>query len=755
MSGQRGRCCRCDGRKTRAVTIKGMNQSDGVTQWEYGPGSLWRQQPGGNRITGIQWDASATRNKFVLICGVPNLWNNPEGVRVSGAFSANAMQPLELVTISADDGTVIETADLDLFCWTVNDYQFNLGTQYSSDYFIREVLTLSGSDYLIAGHRSPALEWVDYTTDTANKEYVLHAHIQQAGNVYLKTKTSSETITLPYNATASQVATAFNATADCTACTATGGPWPHRKIEVNVTWSVATGDISQMKRDGTYTATGSTGTCTWDWQVTPPFGGSWILNTDLCTGGSTATPPSGSGNPGDVGIPGTCSGGSGGGSVTRKTDGSVATYSTSTGLIETSAGYIFGRDTTTPLKLVTETGSVPSHPTTANQPIPWGSGFGYLIPRTLAAGSGNRVGMQHSNSNPSARAIECWIPGSPWVRQWLKFNNAATETGIHAVGSYFGIWVPRKTFAGGGTVAAVRIEQSTGTVTEYDIGEISTVTANAANWHLSYLLTDNQSKWASFLYERWSQPAVNGQFGSTFSFDFQGSEVYVDSTATKLGLSPGYPIFGTTTSSTFACVAGGAYSNVNILKYITPNQVAGGDAWSHNWLFFAPAGGHNGPPTQWRMRMQGGTTAWLDWDATDAEIKTAFLAVYPENTSGTSNISVNPFGATSSAVNTIGVFEKGLQILFRTARTTSGVLAGFPPNPHFDRLGDVTIEFQNVTGTNSTGVSSMDITNGTQNWARNFGVSLLTGADIIFPKAGWLYDDKVIAYGDVSENELP
>lgn len=745
-----GRCC--DGKIVKAVTIKSLDQGTGATIWEYGPGSLWRQQHEGTRITGIQWSTASVLDSFVLICDVPDLWLNVPTIRQSGAFEPNAMFPLELVTLDANDGTVLNVVDLDLICYAVSDSQANLGTLYTQGgYFIRGVLTLSGGDYLIAGLRPPALEWVDYTTDTANKEYVLHAHILQAGYVYLKTKTSGETITLPYNATASEVETAFEATADCVSCTATGGPWPHRRIEIDVTWSTATGDISQMKRDATYTSTGSTGTCTWDWQLTPPFGGSWILNTDLCTGGSTATPPAGSGSPGDLGVPGTCTGGTGGTVTTRKCDGCAATYNTTTGLIETSVGYIFGRDTVTPPKLVTETGTVPGYTLGASQPIAWGNTFGYLLENTLAAGRDNCIGVQYRNG----ATIECWTPGTPWVRNWQKYNNAALEVGIRSSGGYFSIPIPRKTFTGGGTVAAVRIDQATGAVTEYDIPVISTSNVRSENWHGAFLFTDNQSQWVSHQYERWADPAQFGQYGQVFPLDFQGSEFYINGVELKVGHSY-LPAIGAANGRLFGNLSGGGYSVVNILKYINTTTAAGGLAWNHNWLFYAPASGTNGPPSQWRMRLRNGNTAWLDWDATDAEIKAAFLAVYPENTSGTSNIEVNPFGAFSSVVNSIGVFEKGLQILFRVARNAAGLSAGFPPGSHFDRLGDVIIEFLNPTGTNDPGISAIDVADGTQYWARSFGTALGSSNVVAYPRAAWLNGTtSVIAYGDQVENDLP
>ncbi len=743
---QRGRCCQCDGKKTRAVTIKGMNQSDGVTQWEYGPGAYWRQQHGGSAITGFKWDGSATLNKFAVVADSPNVWITP-GTRSGGAFTANACQPLEFVTLDADDGTETAVADCELFCSAVTDSQFTL----VSGYQIRDTLTLSDGDYLIVGARPPALEWVDYTTDTANKEYVLHAHIQQAGNVYLRTKTSSETITLAYNASASDVAAAFNATADCTACTATGGPWPHRKIELSVTWSVSTGDISHIKIDDTYTVTGGTGTCLFDWVIpTPPDPPDWVLVDNSCTFGATPTEPPGSG-PG-TNVPGTCVGGSPP-TTTRNVAGCAATYDVTTGLIETSVGYVFGRDTSTPSKLVTETGSAPSFSSDASLPI-----------GVIAPGDSGMVCTYTDDANVKGKTVEGWTPGTPWVRTWQKYNNV-TIVNFWAEGSYVGIPIAKKAFTGGSTVSQVRVASTTGSVTEYNSTVVTTTTFNNQNWHSSLLMFDDQSKWVNLAYEVFTNPVANNQFGTVVGTAVGGSEVTIDGTQLKLGMpTNGLTIeysgrtrvgfIGATASNCFG-LAGGAYTTVTQSCSKTPTSDAGGAASVYSWNFYAPYSGYNGTPTQFRFVFRGGTTSWLDWDATDSEIATAILAVYPENSSGTSNVSVNPFGITANVVNTIGPFERRLEMLLRGAANATGLAFGFPPRSHFDQLADIRVEFQNATATNTTGISCWDSTDGSQVWARNFGTSLLTSSDIIFPRMAWLYDTLVIAYGEEAENELP
>ena len=240
-----GRCCKC--KTVEPVTIKGLTASTGVTEWEYGPGALWAQHYGADRISGIKNDWT-TNNKFVLAGGLGYFAGTP-GVRSSGALTANCAQCLTLVKLNSTDGTEVESATMQ----GVFAYAQSGGAAFQTVNMTRLTapVGLSGGDYLVPHSMDPAVEWVDYTTDTANKEYILHRHTLQGGNVYIRTKTSSETITIPYNATAAVVKTLFENTTDCTVATVTGGPWPDAAINVDVTWTQSTGDISGIKFDAT------------------------------------------------------------------------------------------------------------------------------------------------------------------------------------------------------------------------------------------------------------------------------------------------------------------------------------------------------------------------------------------------------------------------------------------------------------------------------------------------------------------------
>jgi len=244
--------CGCCIGHIEAVTIKGIDKTDGTTIWEYGPGSLWRHHYGVDAISGIVPNLSATLNKYAIAAGLyPNY--AACGNRNTATLTANVCEPLSVVKLNSLDGTVIESAGLTgIFCDTITDVSVGLVNGQS----IRNAAALSGGDYVIVGDRIPFIEFVGFASNGATKEYILHAHGQQSGNVYLKTRTSSETITIPYDSNAAAVEALFEATADCISATATGGPWPLSPIEIEVEWSASSGDISAISATATYSAEG-------------------------------------------------------------------------------------------------------------------------------------------------------------------------------------------------------------------------------------------------------------------------------------------------------------------------------------------------------------------------------------------------------------------------------------------------------------------------------------------------------------------
>lgn len=697
-----GRCCNCVGEK-RATTIKGISTADGTTTWEYGHGSFWRPHYGGGDITGIAADRTVTLNRFALAAmqniGAANSYTVLPA-RTAGALAANCSESLDFVKLDSTDGTAVETSTFEgLFQTAGNDDSFTLIDNQT----IRNAAALSGGDYVVLGARAVTIEWVDYTTDTANKEYVLHAHIQQAGKVYIKTKTSSEVIELQYNATATDVKNAFEATADCTSATATGGPWPHRKIELSVTWSVATGDIAGHKTDHQYSVTvgGGGGTSTWDWVLSPPpTGDYWGLNTDSCTGGAVATAPATPGSPGDVGIPGTCVGGSAGYTIQRPTYGIAARYDTGTGLIVSSVGYVFGlRNGTAPPQLVAGSGSVPTTNYAATGGID-----------DIRAGASDRLAIITTNAN----YVEGWSTADPWAAVWQKYNNTQLN-GFRAAnveGDKLLLSFARASFTAG-TRCIAQVTIADGTATASDSPVVGTGKAPNVWYH-----DGSSTAWTITGYES----------SAGFPYNLDGSRVYDGTTqlhmlASNYAEAPRTDADGHYLISQPLAVKVNATAPVNI-----PPLIANTNARAFVWRWYSSVDFKAALTTQFRFRfartgLTTKTTSWLDWDATSTEIKTALDAVFTANTGGvTDNVVMYPLGGPASIIGNTdyGLFDVGLVIRFAGYANAAGRDENYI-DPGYLRSNAITVEFQSAAQYTAEGISSVSRINGTMRWTRTWG----------------------------------
>lgn len=237
----------CCVQRNRVITIKGIDTATGITIWEYGPGFHWRHHYGIDSISGLEPEQGVTLNKYVVAASAGGIDNLIED-RNAATLTANAAECVSLTTLDAIDGTVSSQVTLDgLFCSSVGPvFAGNVNWTAST------AAALSGGGYVIVGQRWPAIELLSFTSNTTNKSYVLHAHGQQEGTVTFKTRTSNESITVAWDASASTIATAFAATSDCVSATGSGGPWPYRKITIDAVWSVASGDIKSISRPSTY-----------------------------------------------------------------------------------------------------------------------------------------------------------------------------------------------------------------------------------------------------------------------------------------------------------------------------------------------------------------------------------------------------------------------------------------------------------------------------------------------------------------------
>lgn len=758
-----GRCCRC--KKTEPVTIKGLTASTGVTEWEYGPGSLWAQHYGADEISGIvnEWTAN---NRFVLVAGMGYFASTP-GVRTSGALEANSAECLKLVKIDSTDGTEIESATMaGVFAystgssgafWTVN------ATRMTGQ------VGLSGGDYLMPHSLDPAIEWDDYTTDTANKEYTLHAHTLQGGSVYFRTKTSSETIAVPYNATASVVKSLFEATSDCVSATATGGPWPLVAINLDVTWSQTTGDISGLKFDRTYTA-GGAGSCLFQWDAGTS---TWVLVSDSCNPGPAEEPTTSGTYDGEVRA-GTCpvsfppptSG-------TRDTRASAISWDTGTGAINNTVATRFGLGSgSVPSKLISETaGTVPTVTTLAN------SG----IESDIYAGASNSV-LVFGYGGTNGRTVEGWTVGSTWSRIWQRYANGdlwagryawakpdsgAVDNVVLAQSGKLAVCVKRRiydTTEKAGTVADI----AAGTFTAFDEPEVSTSTLYDNNAAFSMLLDGSGSDRLVYSYDRLFSPSTSPS--SVIRYNLGGSQFKTPSKRLLLGFAAwGFPLYGVDSNRIYTSCT--SFSNGTTVRTwnntanteppsSTGTAYAGSISRTYRWRFYSyPEERYNAG--EWRLKfvpsassgLPTKTTGWLDWQCSSADVVNAVLAVFPENTEGVvSNIRVNPFGASNVTDNSpsIGLIEANIDLHFQGASTL-----GFIDTRYLNRPSSVVVEVRSLsTYTTSGGIAAWSATDGSVIWSRNFGTTASPAKTYAEATGGWLRGSRLYVYGPVVDNEL-
>jgi hypothetical protein len=742
------------------VTIKGLTASTGVTEWEYGPGALWAQHYGADRISGVV-NEYTSMDKYIGVAGMGYFGtaDAPRRHPTTGAATANAAQCLKLVKLDSTDGSEVESATMQgvfvqpiIFQNQVSGFQFLNLTRMTSP------VGLSGGDYLMPHSVDPAIEWVDYTTNTANKEYILHRHTLQGGNVEIRTKTSAEIITLPYNATAGVVKTLFEATADCTAATVTGGPWPDAAINLDVTWSQSTGDIDGARFSTTYSAGGS-GSCTFQWNAGTS---TWVLVSDTCNPGPAEEPLTSGTYDGEL-RSGTCpvsfppppTG-------TRDTRAAAVSWSTSTGAITSHVGRIFGLGATgtAATKLMTETaGTVPTVSTLSTSDIEL----------DLYAGASNSVlvwGFQGTNG----RTVEGWTVGSPWSRIWRRYVNAdiwggrwAWAAGLAQSGKV-AVCVRRRTYNTSEKAGTI-VDIAAGTFTEFDESEISTTATLDNNAAVSQLLDGSATDRLAYYYERRFVPTTSPT--ATKEYNLGGSE-YKTPTK-KLLIGTFYSPLGVDADRIYAPVLTFSEGTTPILwsnNNNTQGPTAGGVAYAgsisrtYRWRWYTgPYERYNSGEFRILFKPQAGTglanktTSWLDWQCSGTDIVNAVLALFPENTEGVvSNVRVNPFGATNVTDNSpaIGLIEANIDIHFQAAGSLGFI------DPRYVSPGRVSIEVRSRSTFPSTGgLVAYSATDASVVWSRNYGSTASPAKTYPSPQGGWLRGSRLYVYGPVVDNELP
>ena len=792
--------CGCCIGTLRAVTIKCIDKADGTTIWEYGPGSLWRHHYGADAISGVVPNLSATLNKYAIAAGAYPTYAAC-GNRNTATLEANVCEPLEVVKLDSLDGTTIESATLTgMFCDTITGTSVGL----ASGLTMTNAAALSGGDYVIVGERIPFIEFLSFTSNGATKTYILHAHGHQDGNVYVKTRTSNETITIPYDSTAAAVETLFEATTDCVSATATGGPWPLVPIEIEVEWSGAGGDVSGISATATYAAAGvgtnftyadvyNSGDNSYTSTLTVnnvAVGSEWEFQFDgmgpydpspVFTYTSTTTDPDTfiteltaafvawqAANTADPSVAEivlitnptsdqlaveysndarflilSMTNGAGP-TDTRRAGSCAAVYDTGTGAMTSAVGFNFGYSAERPtLKMFTETA-----------PIPTVTGLNVLGILCIGSGPSNSVivtpAMRNNGDATKANVVEKWdIASGAWAFDWQVYCNATMSMPqiIQCESDYVICPIDAKIFDSVNERTAAKLAVADGARTEI-ITTYGSITA-PDNGVVTAMLDGDATNYVSWGYDIEYQDFYLSN--NRFAINAHGADTWYDGTEFRLG----GVVFGANATAIFTTYGGTPVSGNWHYDFVGTSTASPVYA-----KFFASPLTRSAEPEQFRFKLAAmpGTnyTAWLDWYATEAEIETAL-----NNLLGSGNCSILDFGGETSPVanDPKALIECNPRIEFVTdAGYSPG--SGFIPRGYFTYRNDgqitggVVIETQTVTAATVRGLAAFDATDATPIWSRAFGTALVGSASVPYPLYAWLQGDYVYAYGQLLENEL-
>lgn len=793
-------CGCCSPSNVKAVTIKAIDKSDGTTVWEYGPGAFWRHHYDADEISGVVPNLAATLDRYAISAReYPSF--APCGNRNTGTLEANAAEALSLVKLDSLDGSVIESTTLTgFFCDTIAESFVGLMSGLS----ITNAAALSGGDFVIVGERLPFIEFDDFSTNAATKTYTLHAHGQRAGSVYLTTRTSAETIEIPFDSTAAEVEALFEAATDCVTATATGGPWPLVPIVVEVEWSASSGDVSGISATGTYTVEGAgievettnvfqpgDGTYLFTMTVTSvPVGSIWKLQFD----GSGPHAPSPifeyeattdninsfidaftaafdafrAANSSEENfativliqeIDNVFSVEYGADSInlilvleggaanedTRPAGSCAASYDTGSGGMLSAVGFEFGYSAERPPLRMFDDG----------QENPAVTGLSVLGIRSIGSGPSNSVVIcpleRGLGDITKANVLEHWsISGGTWSFNWQTFGNPKLILPrIIAVESGHMVCPIENTDFGSGYTSAGIVDLIDGTAVPFHCDQVSTSAANNDSSSLALLYDESTTDVLTFGFD-----VTFEQINTRFRFDAFGVDTDCNGAALLLG------------GVAFGCDGTQVYANAGGTGAVRTRRPTGftvsGLAAQWRWRFYLQSGVRHGGTTQFRIVFTPavGTnvpivrTAWLNWDASASEIATAILDEFGENTAGgASNVTVWPFGEPMFSENAyISQVEKNLDILLLTANDSGGLGSNFIPSAYIGLGAFPTIELQNTESfTNPAGIAAFDASDASLIWSRPFGSrdGVVQGTEYAWLNGGFVY-----AYGSLVDAEL-
>ena len=671
-----GRCCQCSAKK--AVTLKRFSGTDGSTDWEYGPGLLWSHKYAGSYITGLVPDLSPSINRYVITTTAGATTSFPD--RSATTLSANCFEGFTITEIDTADGSVNASATLEgVFASGVTGESISL--LYPST--LSRSACLSGGDLVLLGERPPQIELDDYATNPTTKEYTFHAHTQAAGDVVFTTRTSGDTITIPYSCTAANCKTQIETSGDVSSATVTGGPWPHSKLNVSVTWNGTSDDFDDVTPDGTYTVSG----------------------------------------------------------VSRTTNGAATAYSPSTGLITSSAPYIFGLSSGGASWLISQTPLVPST----------------LDPATrtfvdMVAGPSNSLAVYSTDGY-----VQSVTASGTWSINWTKNDNlgvnleyAHIENGSLCLpASITDFANPSKTRNG------ALIAMSTGTVTEIDDGLPSSLRRSNGGDHF-WISEEGSATTRHIVGQR--AGFSDADYNVEFQYWPDGVEVTTDAGDDFLTGFNWNPRVSHADSTSLLGLHSATDPIINIdPPPRNPSNHAGSVSKAISMTFYCANGPYDNA-TQFRFRFVGGSqpvkySDWIAWNATEATIEAAILTAFPENTEGVvSNVEANPFGTPAAIDNTTGLLDRGLQLLFAGGTVSQVSTWGFILLAYL-KIGRVTVETQSTDDRYGGQIILIDHSDASETWSRDWGDK---GAISIGPPlAQWIYSGNVYAFGSIVDNDLP
>ena len=167
-------------------------------------------------------------------------------VGASAGLSPNAAEALHWVTLNAEDGSVVN----DILVPGAFVTGIQKGNYRPENFFPTELYGLTNGNIVTAGGPAPLLELVDFQDNNATKYYTLHGHSYKLGNVGFVTR-GGASCGFAVTATNATIEAAIDALTEVSSVTVTGGPWPHKRVDITIVWTAFSGDFAAFSYENT------------------------------------------------------------------------------------------------------------------------------------------------------------------------------------------------------------------------------------------------------------------------------------------------------------------------------------------------------------------------------------------------------------------------------------------------------------------------------------------------------------------------